>query len=336
MYNIVLTRVKNLNVHNFTSRPGVVFRRAINPIYRRLLKFGTNQKIHLDRYPKLQRGKPYIFVSTHSFSEDIISALHIIDRNAYVLIGTRDQVDHNPQMYAAWINGMIYVDRYQTDKRKDAVDKMERILKSGTSVLIFAEGGYNHKENEPCMKLFNSPYYLAQRTGYEVVPIASFNEHYSKDIYINVGDPIALQGEDKREFRKEIRQELGTLQLENVFRHSSGLVRKELGDEPRFDFMKERMEYVYGKVKWTGTDFIDEELVEFYDPEEPAPAQVRKSLSKVRLTRHNLIIFKPILLEMKQDQKYDFKAYMKKNWTQQQGDNKRKHPCKADVSVCFL
>ena len=97
-----------------------------------------------------------------------------------------------------------------------------------------------------------------------------------------------------------------------MFRHSSGLVRKELGDTPRFDFMKERMEYVYGKVKWTGTDFIDEELVEFYDTEEPTPAQVRDSLSKVRITRHNLIIFKSILLEMKEDQTYDFKTYMKK------------------------
>lgn len=63
-------------------------------------------------------------------------------------------------------------------------------------------------------------------------------------------------------------------------------------------------------------EFIDEELVEFYDPEEPTPAQVRNSLSKVRITRHNLIIFKSILSEMKEDQTYNFKTYMKKNWPQ--------------------
>lgn len=316
MYNIGLVRVKNSDVHHFTTNFGIRGRKMINPVFRRLLKYGTSVKIHVDRYPKLEKKKPYIFVSTHSFSEDIISALHVIDRNAYVLIGTRDQVEHNPQMYAAWINGMIYVDRNDEKSRNEAVDKMKRVLKAGTSVLIFAEGGYNNKENEPTMKLFNSPYYLAKETGCEVVPLASFNEHYTKDVYINVGDAIPLQNETKIEFRKKVRHELGCLELENMFHHASSLVRQDLGLEPRFDFMKERMEFVYGKVKWSNKDFIDEELVEFYDPEEPTPKQVRDSLSKVRITRENLGIMKSILLEMKQDQKYDFKTYMKRNWHQ--------------------
>lgn len=314
MYNIGLVRVENSTVHNFTTDFGIRVRKLINPVYRRLLKFGTPVKIHVDNYPKLEKKKPYIFVSTHSFSEDIISALHVIDRNAYVLIGTKDQVEHNPQMYAAWINGMIYVDRTDEKSRNDAVDKMERVLKAGTSVLIFAEGGYNNTENEPCMKVFNSPYYLAQRTGCTVVPFGSFNEHYSKDVYINVGNPIPLRNETKRDFRKKIRHELGCLELENFLNHASSLCRTNLGLEPRFDFMKERMDFVYGKVKWSNKDFIDEELVEFKDSYEPTPKQVRDSLANVKITRENLLVMKSVLMEMKQDQKYDFKTYMKKNW----------------------
>lgn len=320
MYNIGLVKIMNSNVDNFTSDFGLRVRRIINPVYRRLLKFVTSVKIHVDRYPKLEKKlfkkKPYIFVSTHSFSEDIVSALHAIDRNAYVLIGTKDQVEHNPQMYAAWINGMIFVDRTDEKSRNEAVDKMERVLKSGTSVLIFAEGGYNNTENEPTMRLFNSPYYLAKRTGFEVVPLASFNEHYNKDVYINVGDAISLQDETRREFRKKLRHELGCLELENMLNHASSLQREDLGEEPRFDFMKERMDFVYGKVKWSNKDFIDEELVEFYDPYEPTPKQVRDSLADVRITRENLLVMKSVLMEMRQDQKYDFKTYMKKNWHQ--------------------
>ena len=86
MENIGITKVIKWGVDDFTSPAGLMIRRMINPVFRRLLRFGTRRKIVIEQYPKLERGQPYIFSATHSFNDDIISALSTIDRNAYILI----------------------------------------------------------------------------------------------------------------------------------------------------------------------------------------------------------------------------------------------------------
>ena len=190
MKNLGLGYVKTSTVENFTTESGIKIRRYISPAVRKVLKLATKRTVYLESYPKLDPNTPYIFASTHSFDEDIIAALSVIDRNAYVLLGTTDQIDHNPQMYAAWLNGMIYVDRLDENSRRESVKKMERILNSGTSVLLFPEGGWNNTENLLCQPLFAGPYILAQKTKVKVVPIASFNEPNSNDIFIKVGEPM--------------------------------------------------------------------------------------------------------------------------------------------------
>ena len=328
--NILLPRVKNLTVENFTTETGIKIRRKINPVFRRSLALGTSKKIHLEKYPDLEKDVPYIFVSTHSFTEDIISALHKIDRSAYVLIGTTDQVDHNPQMYAAWVNGMIYVKRGDPDSCAAALAKMQYVIEHGSSVLIFAEGGYDNKENELCQKLFHSPYYLAGDTGAEVVPLASFNPHNSKHIYLRAGDPMVpkydnqkTDKENRNAFAYELKHELSDLQGQNFWSYyydGEKLVRpfvkrNDLGVEPRFDFYRERLD-VYENVKWSGPHIFDEELVEYYDPMNPTPEQVRASFANVRINDRNREIFMPILKQMADDQKYDIKTYMKTNFKQ--------------------
>lgn len=109
-----------------------------------------------------------------------------------MLIGTTDQIKHNPKMYMAWLKGMIYVDRNEEKSRKESLDKMERILNSGTSVIVFAEGGLNNSENKLVNDLFASPYTLAQRTGCDVVPLVMFNEYGTDDIHVHVGEPMDL------------------------------------------------------------------------------------------------------------------------------------------------
>ena len=111
-------------------------------------------------------------MATHFFVDDIITNYAIIDRLAYTLIGTPDQVEHNPLMYAGWVCGMIYVDKINPQNRKDAVEKMVRVLENNTSVIIYPEGAWNNTENLLVQPLFASPWILAQRTGCKVVPIA--------------------------------------------------------------------------------------------------------------------------------------------------------------------
>ena len=313
MTNYTLLRFKTTTVDNFTSDFGIRARRVINPVLRPILKLATKGRIHIDRYPSLPKGTPYIFVATHNFCEDAIATLATIDRNVYVLFGTTDQLEYNPLVHAAWLNGFIYIDRQDAASRKASVAKMERILNAGSSVLIYAEGGFNNTENLLCQKLFASPYILARSTGAQVVPVAPFYEFGSKDIYMNVGDPIDLsQYEDRTEALDVLRDAIATLVYENFEKHASLLTRAELGADPRLDFMEQRRQE-YMKNKWH-SDVWEEELTVYRDRADREQRAVMESMDNIVITKHNAGIMASVLLRREEDKKYDFLAYMKANW----------------------
>ena len=199
MKNIGITKVMEWGIDDFVSDIGIKIRRLINPIFRRALKLGTKRKIIVEQYPKLKKDMPYIFAATHSFDDDIISTLSAIDRSAFLLTGCTDQIAFNPQMYAGWLNGMIYVDRLDPISRKESVVKMKKILEKGSSVLIFPEGGWNNTENLLIQPLFAGPYTLNRETGRLVVSIASFHEKGGDKIYIRAGNPMSFDGMSKDE-----------------------------------------------------------------------------------------------------------------------------------------
>lgn len=313
MNNIGLKQFRYKNVDNFTSDFGIKIRRIINPALRPILQLATKGEIIIDQYPKLEKYESYIFVSLHNFVEDTIANLSTIDRNAYLLFGTSDQLDINPEMYAAWLNGFIYVDRNSKDNRSDALLKMERVLNSGSSVLIFPEGGLNNTENQFCQKLFASPYILSYRTGKKVVPIAPLYEPGSDKIYINVGEPLDLTlfGE-KKEALLYLRDVLSTMLYENLIKHSTPLIREELGDDPRMDFMEQRrLEYL--KTKWT-QDVWDEELTIYKDQDDREFDAVWESMDSIKVTNNNAHIMAPILAKRFEDKRYNFNSYMHNSW----------------------
>ena len=313
MKNYGLLRFKSADVNNFTSDTGMKIRKVINPLLRKALMKAVKGDVIIDRYPKLEKDKSYIFVSLHNFIEDTIANLAMIDRCTYVLFGTTDQLEVNKQVYAAWLNGFIYVDRYNQESRSSAVQKMQRVLENGNSVLIFAEGGLNNSENLLCQKLFSSPYILAKNTGCEVVPIAPFYEFGTNEIYMNVGDPIDLaRFDDKKEALGYLRDVLSTLLYEEMEKHATPIVRSELGEDPRLDFMEQRRQE-YKKTKWT-KDVWDEELTQYLDADDKEFNAVQESMDNIVITPENAGIMGPVLVRRQEAKKYNFKDYMHKNW----------------------
>ena len=308
MRNYGIIKFRKANVDNFTSNIGMNIRKIMNPMFRKILKLGTKNKIVVDHYPKLEDNVPYIFVSTHGFVDDSVANLATIDRNAYLLFGTTDQLEVNPITYAAWANGFIYVDRENKEHRKSAIDKMLRVLNNGNSVLIFPEGGFNNTENLLVQKLFASPYILARKTGIKVVPIAPFYEFGSDTIYMNAGEPMDLSVyEDKKEALRDLRDALATLVYENIEKHSTPIVREELGYDPRLDFMEQRrLEYM--KTKWT-KDVWDEELTIYQDEADKEYKAVMESMDEVNVTKDNAEIMGPILALRYEQKRYDFKLW---------------------------
>lgn len=319
--NIFLTGIKYCDVNNFTTRTGMRIRRMINPVWRRILKLFVGHKVHMESYPELKKRKSYIFVSTHSFVEDLITNLSIIDRNVYVLSGSTDQVEHNPQYYAVWVNGVIHVNTLDSENRRASVDKMERILKNGNSVLFYPEGSWNNTENLLVQPLFAGPWLLAQRTNCEVVPIALFHEYLEKDIYVRMGEPLNLAQMGKHKALEILRDIMATMFYEMMEKHGKIQKRTEMGMAPRNDYMEERkMEYL--RTKWVHPCW-DEEITIYRDNNlPPQPDKVREFVDKVQVNAGNAAVLAPFLVQREEDKKYDFVQYMKENWDKKEHKTK--------------
>ncbi len=312
MKNYGLLRYKSADVNAFTSDIGIEIRKIINRPMRFILKLATNGKIIVECYPNLEKNKPYIFAATHSFVEEVSAILSTIDRSAYSLIGTTDQLEHNHKIYANWITGIIYVDRKDEKSRKESILKMERILKSGSSLLMFVEGGWNNTENLLVQKPFSGVYNLSKNNQIEVVPISSFNEFGSKQIYIRVGDPLKLYNYDKKQALTILRDALATGIYNQIESYSTPIKRAELSDNAKLDFMEERrLEYL--KTKWT-KDVWNEELTRYLDKDEREYNAVWESMDNINITKDNANIMGPILVKRLEDKRYNFKDYMHKNW----------------------
>ena len=312
MKNKGLKNVKISNVDNFTTDTGMKLRRVIGKPLRKVLKMAAGKKVVIDRYPKLEKDEQYIFASTHYFNEDIIAGMAAIDISAYALIGTTDQVDNNPLMYAAWLYGLIYVDRNDPESRKQSVLKMEKVLNNGSSVIMFPEGGWNNTENLLCQRLFAGPYVLSQLTGKKVVALSTFSDPESDTIHIMASDPIDMTNMSKEEALELLRDTMATMMYEEIEKYSTPYERSKYYEDIHMQHMESRRKE-YLKEKWT-RDVWDEELTVYKPKHITTAEEVRASLDNVHIDEKNAFIFAPILARREEDKKYDFKRYMKKNW----------------------
>lgn len=312
--NIGIQWVLSANRDNFTSDTGIKIRKIISPVMKEILKISTKKHINIETKPNLEKDKPYIFISSHSYEEDIISSLATIDRPVYILIGSTDQIKHNPQLYAAWANGLIYVNRQSKESRKDCLLKMERILKNGTSVLIFLEGSLNNTPNSLVLgegNIFASPYILAQRTGAQVVPIGNYNQYGSKEIYINYGNPINMVGRDKREALLELRDIMATMNWKFLEKTNPIITKREtLGNDYILKYYNDRAN-IYSTVKWSNEIDWDEELDHYVDKKNPFPKEIWESFKDVKVNSFNASVMVPILKKIDEYEKEDFNKYIK-------------------------
>ena len=310
MVNIGLVKLKNANVETFTTNTGLKIRKYINKPLRYILEKSTKGKIVVEAYPKLKKDEAYIFSSTHFHCEDIISNLAVLDRNAYALMGTTDQIEHNPLMYGAWLNGFIYVDRWNSESRKSAIPKMERVLNAGNSVLIWPEGSLNNTENLLIQKLFGGPYYLAKSTGKKVVPISNYLQPETNTIYIRVGEPLDLTKYEKEEALDILRDAMASMMFEQIKEHSVPIKRAALTGDHHLAHMEDRRQE-YLKNKWTGVEKLIDELVVYKDKNIITYEEILRSLEDVEVTKDNAKAMVSFQEEIKNIDKYNFKRYVK-------------------------
>ena len=313
MIKIGVKRCFDKTAENFTTEAGIKIRRKINKPLRCLLKVATKRKVVIEQYPDLPKDIPFIFASTHSYDEDMITNVATIDRSVYMLCGSTHQMEINPLTNVLWISGICYVDRLSKESRNDSISKMKRVLSSGSSILIYPEGGWNNSENLLVMKLFAGVYTVSKNMRIPVVPISNFHDAGSDTIYIRVGDPMNLfEFDDVGSALTELRDALATMVYEQIENYSVPIRRNELSGDIHKQYMEQRRQE-YLRVNWK-RDCWEEELTEKKDRQCPLPSEVRKFVDKVDVREKNAFILAPILAQRSEDIEHDFSSYMHENW----------------------
>lgn len=315
MRNLFITNLHKKDVNHFTTNYGLLLRRKLDRPFKKACNLFTNahiirvdgtramsdeeyyaglsmdfipreryallqrrkaNNIVVERYPELKKEESYIFVGNHTCPEDIEIMLNIIDRNAYLILGSVEVLQYDPEMYLSWLNGMIVFNTLDTQMRKDLVPKMERVLQTN-SILIFPEGSHNFHPSNLINPLFDGPINLALKTGKKIVPVCLARDECHQVSYIDVGNPIdvrALQVNVQDYFPGEaetekyqikamsgyLRDKMATSVYHLIARHIEPIVHAEWRDIEQ-SFIEKYVEEAFRKLKWRHDVFDAEYLV---------------------------------------------------------------------------
>ena len=339
--NLFINKLNTKDVDHFTTDTGLFLRRKTNKAFRKLcniftnatiirentLDYASNEEYYLnlktdriplsnyplskrknannivvERYPKLDDNESYIFVGSHVCPEDIETMLNIIDRNAYLILGSVENLNYNPEVYLSWLNGMIVFNVLDQKERGELIPKMERVLKT-QSILIFSEGSHNYDLNKLIKPLYDGPVNLALKTGKKIVPTVLVKDYENNVAYLDVGNPIDVRNlnldvntyypgkEDNEKYRIKsmscyIRDQMATAVYYMMERHIATLKRCEYEDLGKY-FIDFYVTDTFRKLNWKHDVFDAEYLTKKTDEEKEYEA-VTRSLSNLRLNKNTL------------------------------------------------
>jgi len=304
------------------------------------LREGKNN-IVLERYPQLNPGEPYIFVCNHTCPEDIETVLNIIDRNAYLVLGSLETAKYDPEMYLSWLNGVIPFDILDPEQRKLVVKKMERVLKTN-SILIFPEGSHNYSPNNIINPLFDGPINLSLSTGRKIVVCTLVKDHENNIAYIDVSNPLDLDSfgitrdetitdatlREKKYVNSLtacLRDKMATACYYMMLRHFDEIKRDSYPNVEEH-LRQECVEDSFKKMKWKH-DVFDAEFLVKKTKEQREYEEVVRTLSNLRynpevLRTTNLNTRQFVLLDLDLQQK-NVAEVMRAHWLQTKDEPKK-------------
>lgn len=252
MYNKFLEKYLDYAPEKVISKKGVVIRKIISPVLRFVVPFVTpNSKLTVVRRAKLPK-QPVIFAATHGFREDCEHTVIMAGRQAYILNGSLSQIFKSFDGITAWLVGMVIIDRTDKESRASSIDKLVRVLKLGSSVIMYPEGTWNKSPNELVSGLFPGIYDVAQKSGALVAPIATYRN--GKKAYGITEEAFDICQYGREEGIQILRDKMATMQYELMEKY--GVANRDA--------------FPYGEAAdkyWT--NYIDGLMaeVEFYDYE---------------------------------------------------------------------
>lgn len=340
--NLFINQLNTKDVDHFTTDTGLFLRRKTNGAFRKLCNIFTNatiiradtpdyasdeeyygnlkpdriplshyplstkknaNNIVVKRYPKLDKDESYIFVGSHVCPEDIETMLNIIDRNAYLILGSVENLNYNPEVYLSWLNGMIVFNVLDQDERSALPAKMERVLQT-QSILIFPEGSHNYDLTKLIKPLYDGPVNLALKTGKKIVPVVLVKDYENQVAYLDVGNPINVRSlnlniqdyypgkEENEKYRIKsmssyVRDQMATAVWHMMERHLETIRRIDYGDIGQH-FIDFYVTDTFQKLNWKH-DVFDAEYLTKKTKEEQEYEAVVRTLSGLHLKKNALL-----------------------------------------------
>lgn len=340
--NLFINQLNTKDVDHFTTDTGLFLRKKTNGAFRKLCNIFTNatiiredtpdyasdeeyyrnlkpdriplskyplstkknaNNIVVERYPKLDKEESYIFVGSHVCPEDIETMLNIIDRNAYLILGSVENLNYNPEVYLSWLNGMIVFNVLDQNERSTLPAKMERVLQT-QSILIFPEGSHNYDLNKLIKPLYDGPVNLALKTGKKIVPVVLVKDYENNMAYLDVGNPIDVRNldlnmqdyypgkEENEKYRIKsmssyVRDQMATAVWHMMERHLEPIRRNDYVDLGQH-FADFYVTDTFQKINWKH-DVFDAEYLTKKTKEEQEYEAVVRTLSGLHLKKNALL-----------------------------------------------
>ena len=340
--NLFINKLNTKDVDHFTTDTGLFLRRKTNGAFRKLCNIFTNatiiradtpdyasdeeyyenlkpdriplshyplstkknaNNIVVERNPKLDKDESYIFVGSHVCPEDIETMLNIIDRNAYLILGSVENLNYNPEVYLSWLNGMIVFNVLDQNERSALPAKMERVLQT-QSILIFPEGSHNYDLTKLIKPLYDGPVNLALKTGKKIVPVVLVKDYENQVAYLDVGNPINVRSlnlniqdyypgkEENEKYRIKsmssyVRDQMATAVWHMMEQHLETIRRIDYGDIGQH-FIDFYVTDTFQKINWKH-DVFDAEYLTKKTKEEQEYEAVVRTLSGLHLKKNALL-----------------------------------------------
>ncbi len=151
----------------------------------------TGIKVKAIGLEKLDKSKPYIYVSNHASLFDIVSVVVVIDR--HIRFVAKKEISRIPVFGWAIARANIMIDRKSPTDAVRSLEKAAERISQGESVILFAEGTRTRDGN--LLPFKRGAFALAVRAGVPIVPLTilgSYRIMRRGELRINKGEITIL------------------------------------------------------------------------------------------------------------------------------------------------
>ncbi len=120
-------------------------------------------------HPEVSSRQPAVYVANHQSQFDI-PALALAMPVDFRMVAKRELLSIPIFGWALWLAGFIFIDRGDRDRAIRSLDRAVRTIRSGTSIVVFAEG--TRSPDDRLLPFKKGGFILALQAGVPIVPVS--------------------------------------------------------------------------------------------------------------------------------------------------------------------